>query len=129
MISAAPVSTAVFDADRGRKLQVPHSLLSSGNARAQVQAFQARGDLHVALQVVSKNFGLAWQFGDCGQRAERRRSPAELTSTVLLMASSEARLASGNRTRKVYGRSLITTGVVAGSPSTIAELATASCPQ
>ena len=43
--------------------------------------------------------------------------PVELTSSVLFMASREARLAAGKRTRSVRAWPLTTTGVVAGSPS------------
>src|SRR5271168_875514 len=52
--------------------------------------------------------------------------PFEFTSIVLLIASREERFASGKRTRSVYGRSLITTGVAAGSPSTMADAAVVS---
>src|SRR4029077_3670491 len=48
--------------------------------------------------------------------------PAEFTSSVFFMDSSEERLCLGYRTRTTYGRSLITTGVLAGSPSTIADV-------
>ncbi len=48
--------------------------------------------------------------------------PFELTSIVLLIPSSDARALAGKRTRSGYGRPFISTGAVAGSPSTIATL-------
>ena len=51
--------------------------------------------------------------------------PVALTSKVLLIWSSVARLASGKRTRMVYERSFRITGVAAGSPSRIAAASVA----
>ena len=46
--------------------------------------------------------------------------PVALTRTVFLIASTDWRADAGKRTRIVYGRSLKTTGVGAGSPWSIA---------
>ena len=58
-----------------------------------------------------------------GQLVDRRRAirasrsiPIELTSIVLLIASSDARADGGNRTRSGYGRSLMSTGAARARP-------------
>ncbi len=48
--------------------------------------------------------------------------PFELTSIVLLIASSDLASRGGKRTRIGYGRLFISTGAAAGSPSTIATV-------
>ena len=62
------VLAAVLHADAGRHVQVGDGLLHLGHAVAQVHVLEARGHLHVALQVLAADFGLA---GDLGQRCER----------------------------------------------------------
>ena len=53
------ILAAVLHADAGRQVQVGDGLLHLGHAVAQVHAFEARGHLHVALQVLAADFGLA----------------------------------------------------------------------
>src|SRR5258708_2475391 len=64
------VHAAVFDADRGRQVKIVNGLLHGSDAGAKIHAFQARGDLNEALQILPANFRLAGIRGYGGQRAE-----------------------------------------------------------
>jgi hypothetical protein len=74
-------------------MEALHRFLHCGNTRAQIQPFQARGHFDVALQILAQNFGLTGQLGDVATEPRVAVPPAGLTSSVLLIASSEARLA------------------------------------
>ena len=82
-------------------MQVGDGALHGPDARAQIKAFEPGGHRHVALQVLTSHFGLAGNLLDCRERAERTGPPVALTSSVFLMASTDARVDSGNRTRMV----------------------------
>ena len=69
------IGAAVLHADRRRQVQVGDRLLHGGDAGAQIDAFEARGHLDVALQVLAPDFGLAGQLLDRRQRAERGGPP------------------------------------------------------
>ncbi len=66
------VLTTVFHANRRRQMQIVHGFLNSGDARAEINAFQPSRDLNQALQIFAANFGFAGIVRDARQRAERR---------------------------------------------------------
>ena len=95
------ISAAILHADRRAASFRSFTAFCTARSRAQIDAFQACRHFHIALQIVAKNLRLPRQFRHRGHGAESGRLPLEFTSIVLLIASSEARFASGKRTRNV----------------------------
>ena len=121
------VGAAVLHANRRRQLQIVDRLLHGRHARPQVDAFQPRRHFDVALQVLAQDFGLAGQLVDrrpASRASPSRRSSSRASCCSWLRATRDR--PPGKRTRSVYGRSLMITGVVAGSPSTIADATVSS---
>ena len=67
------IGSAIDNADRWRQFQIRHSFLNCRYACTEIDALQACGHLNVALLIFPQDFGLTREFGDVGQRSERRR--------------------------------------------------------
>ena len=68
------VLAAVLHANAGRDVQVGDRLLNFRHAVSQIDVLEARGHLHVALQILADDFGLSRDLGHRGQRADAWRS-------------------------------------------------------
>ena len=89
------VGSAVHHAYGRRQVEVVYRLLHRLDRAAQVGAFQPRRHGHVALQVLAANLVLAGHSLTVASVPSVAVWPAELLSSVLLIASSELRFASG----------------------------------
>ena len=116
------VRAAVLDANRRRQLQVGDRLLHRRDAGAQVDALRAAPSLRPRRCRFSRRTSV-WPGSSSIARQRVRASPSRPTSSRASCCSSPratTRSDAGKRTRSGYGRSLMITGAVAGSPSTIA---------
>ena len=99
------IGAAVFDANRRRQLQLGDCLLHRGHARPHIHALEAGRHFDEPLQIFAADLRLARKLLDRGDSEPSVAVPPdELTSIVLLIASSDARADAGKRTRSGYGR-------------------------